>query len=178
MVAGGGGTIDAPRGHPAPPGYTPSTPAVRLSGVHKAYGEVVAIEDLSLEVRPGQVGTPGEIYERPVNEFVAAFVGTSNILERDGRCYMVRPEKIRLLAPGEVDAGATDGRVAEVAYLGSVTRYVVRSDAGETIVVLRQNLDMSAERALQERGRNVRLAWRVQDASVFDPGNEEETPQR
>ena len=32
-----------------------------------------------------QVGTPGEIYERPANEFVAGFVGTSNMIERDGR---------------------------------------------------------------------------------------------
>ena len=48
-----------------------------------------------------QVGTPGEIYERPANEFVAGFVGTSNMIERDGRAYMVRPEKIRLLADGE-----------------------------------------------------------------------------
>ncbi len=34
--------------------------------------------------RVEQVGTPGEIYERPANEFVAGFVGTSNILVRDG----------------------------------------------------------------------------------------------
>src|SRR5438309_7749268 len=44
-----------------------------------------------------QVGTPGEVYERPVNEFVAGFVGTSNVIEREGRRYTVRPEKIRLL---------------------------------------------------------------------------------
>src|ERR1700724_801914 len=42
-----------------------------------------------------QVGTPGEIYERPANEFVAGFVGTSNLIERDGRRHTVRPEKIR-----------------------------------------------------------------------------------
>ena len=44
-----------------------------------------------------QVGTPGEIYERPVNEFVAGFVGTSNVLVRGGRRVLVRPERIRLL---------------------------------------------------------------------------------
>ena len=59
-----------------------------------------------------QIGTPGEIYERPVNEFVAAFVGTSNIVERDGRRYLVRPEKIRLLADGEDGAGAVAGSSA------------------------------------------------------------------
>ena len=55
----------------------------------------------------------------------------------------------------------------EVVYLGSVTRYLVELDRGETLVVLRQNLDMSAEEALAERGRRVRLAWRPQDASVL-----------
>ncbi len=125
-----------------------------------------------------QVGTPGEIYERPVNEFVAGFVGTSNVLERDGRRVMVRPEKIRLLAPGEEAPGALAGVVREVSYLGSVTRYVVESKQGETIVVLRQNLDMSADRALQERGREVRIAWRAEDASALQteqgPGPEKQ----
>ena len=26
-----------------------------------------------------QIGTPAEVYERPVNEFVAGFVGVSNV---------------------------------------------------------------------------------------------------
>jgi putative spermidine/putrescine transport system ATP-binding protein len=122
-----------------------------------------------------QVGTPGEIYERPVNEFVAGFVGTSNLIERDGRRVMVRPEKIRLLAESEQAPGALAGVVREVAYQGSTTRFVVESEQGETIVVLRQNLDMSAEQALKERGRSVRLAWRPEDASVLQANPQEET---
>jgi putative spermidine/putrescine transport system ATP-binding protein len=123
-----------------------------------------------------QVGTPGEIYESPVNEFVAGFVGTSNLIERDGRAYTVRPEKIRLLGEHDQagDAEAATGIVREVAYLGSVTRYVVELDAGETLVVVRQNLDTSAAQALQQRGRRVRLAWRVQDASQLDVNQGEE----
>jgi putative spermidine/putrescine transport system ATP-binding protein len=121
-----------------------------------------------------QVGTPGEIYERPANEFVAGFVGTSNTVERDGRKYMVRPEKIRLLEAGGDDPAAVRGVVREVVYLGSVTRYVVDTDHGETLVVLRQNLDTSAEKALKERGRAVWLAWRAQDASVLDTNEEKE----
>jgi putative spermidine/putrescine transport system ATP-binding protein len=120
-----------------------------------------------------QVGTPGEIYELPANEFVAGFVGISNVIERDGRRLLVRPEKIRMLPPEEGAAGALEGVVREVAYLGSVTRYVVESERGETIVVLRQNLDTSAERVLQERGRAVRLHWRPEDASVLDQKQQE-----
>src|ERR1700694_2582547 len=75
------------------------------------------------EGRLEQVRVPGQIYERPVNEFVAGFVGTSNIVIRDGRRYTVRPEKIRMLADEEATAADAAGIVREVAYLGSVTRY-------------------------------------------------------
>jgi ABC-type Fe3+/spermidine/putrescine transport system ATPase subunit len=87
---------------------------------------------------------------------------------------MVRPEKIRLLEPGEDHPTAVQGVVREVVYLGSVTRYVVDTDRGETLVVMRQNLDTSAEKALKERGRAVRLAWRAEDASVLDTNEEKE----
>src|SRR4029077_17955290 len=83
-----------------------------------------------------QVGTPGEIYERPVNEFVAGFVGTSNTIEDGGVLRTVRPEKIRILREGESDPRAVEGVVREVGYLGSVTRYSVELDLGETVTVL------------------------------------------
>ena len=44
------------------------------------------------EGRIEQVGSPTEIYERPATEFVAGFVGTSNILER-GRPPLLRPPR-------------------------------------------------------------------------------------
>ncbi len=120
-----------------------------------------------------QIGTPGEIYESPSNEFVAGFVGTSNLIQRDGRSYTVRPEKIRLLDEGEAASADAAGIVREVAYLGSITRYVVELDSGETLVVVRQNLDMSAADALQQRGRRVRLAWRQEYESELDIKQEE-----
>jgi putative spermidine/putrescine transport system ATP-binding protein len=120
-----------------------------------------------------QVGTPGDVYERPANEFVASFVGTSNVVHRDGRVYTVRPEKIRLLGDGESDPSAVAGTVREVSYLGAVTRYDVESDEGETIVVLEQNLETSAAQALAKRGRRVRIAWREQDASALHTNKEE-----
>jgi putative spermidine/putrescine transport system ATP-binding protein len=121
-----------------------------------------------------QIGSPGEIYERPANEFVAAFVGTSNIIERDGNRYLVRPERIRLLADGEQDPAAVKGVIREVAYLGSVTRYMVETDAGDSLVVLKQNFDVSAATALAERGRSVRLAWLRADASVLGSNQQED----
>ena len=37
------------------------------------------------EGRIEQIGSPAEVYEHPETEFVAGFVGISNVLERDGR---------------------------------------------------------------------------------------------
>jgi putative spermidine/putrescine transport system ATP-binding protein len=121
-----------------------------------------------------QIGTPGEIYERPANEFVAGFVGTSNIIEQDGRRHTVRPEKIRLLKGEEAASAKVGAIVREVSYLGPVTRYVVELDRGGTLVVVRQNLDMSAAKALEERGRRVGLAWREEDESVLDSNRQED----
>ena len=42
------------------------------------------------EGRIEQVGPPAEVYEHPQSEFIAGFVGVSNVLERDGRRYTVR----------------------------------------------------------------------------------------
>ena len=46
-----------------------------------------------------QVSPPVELYESPASEFVAGFVGVSNLLERDGSRFTIRPEKIRLVDP-------------------------------------------------------------------------------
>jgi putative spermidine/putrescine transport system ATP-binding protein len=127
-----------------------------------------------------QIGTPSEVYEHPVNEFVADFVGTSNVIERDGRRFTVRPEKIRMLDADEAapDGGleSATGTVREVAYLGPVTRYIVDLDEGRTLVALRQNLDISAGEALEERGRRVRLAWHPEHAFAVDAAQEQATP--
>ena len=74
-----------------------------------------------------QIGTPAEVYERPATEFVAGFVGTSNILERDGRRFTIRPEKIRHAATASAPSrrARRAGTIRDVVYVGMVTRYVV-----------------------------------------------------
>ena len=51
------------------------------------------------EGRIEQVSPPVELYEHPATEFVAGFVGVSNLLERDGSRFTIRPEKIQLVDP-------------------------------------------------------------------------------
>ena len=93
---------------------------------------------------------------------MAGFVGVSNVLERDGRRFTVRPEKIRLLEPGDdADGLHTErGVIRDVAYAGMVTRYLVELDAGGELQVVRQNLETSSAEALEQRGRQVTVGWR------------------
>jgi putative spermidine/putrescine transport system ATP-binding protein len=107
-----------------------------------------------------QVGTPAEVYEHPGTEFVAGFVGVSNLLEREGRRFTIRPEKIRMTDESAGTGDGEAGTVREVVYVGMVTRYVVDLESGGELVVVRQNLETSSQEALSEQGKRVRLSWR------------------
>jgi putative spermidine/putrescine transport system ATP-binding protein len=110
------------------------------------------------EGRIEQIGSPAEVYEHPQTEFVAGFVGVSNVIERDGRKITIRPEKIHMR---DDDGGAGEpGVIREVVYVGMVTRYVVDLDSGGELVVIRQNLETSSQQALEDRDKRVRLDWK------------------
>ena len=123
-----------------------------------------------------QVGTPAEVYERPANEFVAGFVGVSNVLERDGRRFTIRPEKLRILAAGASRDGlrVERGTVTDASYLGNATRYVVDLDRGGSLLVIRQNLETSHDEASGLRGQTVDVGWR--DAQTYTIGPDRDTP--
>ena len=140
-------------------------------------GEALTMSDRIAVFNAGrieQVATPAEVYERPATEFVAGFVGTSNLLRgeaarallgRDG-VWSIRPEKIRLagvdspVADGE---GSALGVVDEVIYVGDTTRFVVGLDAGGVLVVVQQNLSTTSTDVHDYRGRRVRLIWREEN---------------
>lgn len=108
-----------------------------------------------------QLDKPAAIYERPMNEFVAGFVGVSNLISGEAAekllgkkgTYTVRPEKIR------IDNQGARGTIREVEYLGPSTRFFVDLDAGVQLVVLQQNLEQSAIDVESLRGTKVALAW-------------------
>ena len=108
-----------------------------------------------------QVGTPRDIYTRPVNRFVASFIGESNFLPAvieggaarlaagaalpveglapadEGRrvTLAIRPEQIRL-AP-EPEAGDLPATVRDLVYFGTDTHcHVVLSDGEEVVARL------------------------------------------
>jgi putative spermidine/putrescine transport system ATP-binding protein len=110
------------------------------------------------EGRIEQVGSPTDVYARPATEFVAGFVGTSNILERGGRRFSVRPERIKLNGSGE------PATVADVVFVGAFTRILLDTAAGERLTVVQQN-----DRSGLEPGAHVQVSWRDEDAYEIQP---------
>ena len=119
-----------------------------------------------------QVGSPAEVYEHPATDFVAGFVGISNLVEGDVAAaitgspqrFTIRPEKIVI---HETDVPVSDGlcavagRIRDVVYVGAHTRYRVDLDGGGELTVTRQNVDVTSMDVLAARGRRVRLVWHL-----------------
>jgi putative spermidine/putrescine transport system ATP-binding protein len=154
--------------------------------------EALSLSDRILvldEGRVQQIGTPEEVYGRPVNRFVADFLGTANLFEgRLGRtngsaeirlgegnavacpepglaegsevAAIVRPERIGILP---ADAGhGLPAVVGDVIYLGQAVRYHLETDAGRAIVAA------TTDRGVRfGRGTAVRLAWELDDVWVI-----------
>ena len=106
--------------------------------------------------RVEQIGAAREVYENPVNKFVADFVGTSNVLDgaaaealigRPGS-YAIRPERVTLLGENEpVPAGmhTVTARVAEVVYAGPVTRVAADTADGQRLIATLVSAQTSAD---------------------------------
>jgi putative spermidine/putrescine transport system ATP-binding protein len=122
-----------------------------------------------------QLGTPREIYEEPRTEYVASFVGTSNIFSGDvssrllGRPgpHALRPEKIVLSSAGasagdgalSTGAFSVGGEVVESIYLGTAHRVHVRLDDGTPLIALQP----TSNGAARTRGDRVLASWTAHD---------------
>jgi iron(III) transport system ATP-binding protein len=148
--------------------------------------EALSLSDRVAVMRDGrvqQVAAPKALYERPVNRFVADFVGTNNFIAgvckegagaevvvetalgplrgrpADGlpigeRCVLaVRPENLRLDGAG---ANVVDGRVRITAYLGSILRYDIETAAG---LVLKVDVQDPWHHDLLPPGHPVRVTF-------------------
>ncbi|MFD5214581.1 ABC transporter ATP-binding protein [Microbacterium sp. NPDC058345] len=123
-----------------------------------------------------QIGSPREVYENPQTEFVARFLGLSNLvagdlaeeLTADRRTMSIRPERVRLQSPTEPladgDVGLP-GSVSEVVYTGPATRYLISADAGVDIIAEQPNSNRPAEEQILRRGDPIRAVWNPSHAA-------------
>jgi len=125
-----------------------------------------------------QVGSPAEIYEHPSTQFVAGFVGVSNLVSGEvakritgsESKFSIRPEKIRLGTANdksETDTFVADGKVRDVIYLGLYTRYLVELNGGGDLVVVEQNLKTTSMDVMKAKDQQVRLFWKKEHVSYL-----------
>ena len=96
-----------------------------------------------------QIGSPRELYDNPASEFVAKFVGTSNIfspieaqsLLGSAGTFSIRPEKIHVAKAGNAADGVVnfEAEVIETIYVGTATRLIVQLAQGKKLTILRQS---------------------------------------
>ena len=98
-------------------------------------GEALSMADrvaVFNEGRVQQIGTPEDVYRRPVSRFVADFVGSSNVLQPEfvywvtgeKRWASLRPEAIHVMAAG-ASASRMTGTIVSRSYLGPVIRLLI-----------------------------------------------------
>ena len=84
-----------------------------------------------------QEGSPKEIYFEPKTAFVADFVGKANLIKKDGKLLMIRPEWFELApSPAKSDQAIVfkstillSGIVLSEEFLGSKSRFVIQTDS-------------------------------------------------
>ncbi|MEY4266683.1 MAG: hypothetical protein RIS90_1218 [Pseudomonadota bacterium] len=155
--------------------------------------EALAMSDRIAIMKNGrivQVGTGPELYERPVDEFVARFFGESNVLEGkvasvDGAdkllfaggmvcCtgrkldrpagskvrVVLRPDRVRVAVGGM--SPAFTARVEDITYLGEVARLDLQLDGGLSLVARMPSAMLTCG-----KGDAVQVTWRDEDLKVF-----------
>lgn len=137
--------------------------------------EALSMSDRVCVMREGrivQLGTPRELYDQPVNRYVADFVGKSNMFAgpRKGTVLSVRPEMIELsvsrkgLPKGL--AVVADAKVLNRIFVGEFTHYRLASEKlGEFAVQVPRKTER--ESGTFEIGDNVAAGWAKSAALVL-----------
>jgi putative spermidine/putrescine transport system ATP-binding protein len=114
-----------------------------------------------------QVGSPRDVYELPFTPFVAGFIGTSNVIIRNGRMQSIRPERVQLLPASSsppTDVIVEPGTVTDVVFLGMVSKFFVKLNCGDELVAVQTNDGASTTLPPATIGDAILVFWRSADA--------------
>jgi ABC-type Fe3+/spermidine/putrescine transport system ATPase subunit len=132
--------------------------------------EALAVADRLVLLRAGevvQVGTPVEVYERPVDDWAATLTGPASFVDgwhgspEDGR-FLVRPDWVRL----DGQDGPIAATVGEVLYRGTHTDYRLATAMGSVFVRELGPPRLGAGAATTCR---VERAWRMPEPPMPEP---------
>ncbi len=94
--------------------------------------EALAISDRVAVMQKGrieQLGTAAQVYDAPVNRFVAGFIGEMNFIEQPDATLAVRPENLALTPAG----GEGMARVTTIMQLGHYTQVLLACSDGRQL---------------------------------------------
>lgn len=111
-----------------------------------------------------QDDVPDVVYHRPINSFVAEFIGESNFFDIQGKCLMLRPEKLNLCAEddssGSHPAPHYFGTVDDVIFYGTIDKVFIKLDGTGQEVLAYQYFDDVRRWQIDER---VGIWWYKED---------------
>ena len=137
--------------------------------------EALSMSDRVCVMREGrivQTGSPRELYDRPVNRYVADFVGKTNFFDapQAGQVLSIRPELIEI-APheGELPQGLSSRlsvKVLNRIFLGEHTEYVVAHERlGEFMVMSPRKSER--EQGVYDIGDTIAAGWRAEAERIL-----------
>jgi putative spermidine/putrescine transport system ATP-binding protein len=140
-----------------------------ISFIHVTHSqdEAMAMADLMVVMEDGEIrqsGAPREVFERPVNAFIARFIGGHNVLSDPRGQIAVRADRCRL-APQDGTGPSVSGRVASVEYQGPMVRVALATDRGEEASALVPDGDFYAHPV--QPGDTATFVWSERDVHVL-----------
>jgi ABC-type Fe3+/spermidine/putrescine transport system ATPase subunit len=102
-----------------------------------------------------QLAEPREIYDHPASQFVAEFIGETNLIDSGGERIAVRPESMEL---GPAGGNGLAAEVVAAMVVGPSLQWVVRTDDGQELLVRRQRTQANGA-AEWKHGDRVDVTW-------------------
>ena len=160
--------------------------------------EAMAVSDRIAVMKLGeiqQVGTPQEVYQRPVNVFVASFIGGTNVLERKAEVrngkgivifsdtYQEEMGNLLLQENGEIPVKVSvrpeefviekqgtgiEASIISSIFLGINTHYFAQLETGEHVEIIQE----STTEGILKPGTKIGLTVKKKKINVFDEKGE------
>ncbi|PZO02140.1 MAG: Fe3+/spermidine/putrescine ABC transporter ATP-binding protein [Hyphomicrobiales bacterium] len=144
------------------------------------------------EGRVQQVGTQEELYEQPLNPFVARFIGHSNLIagdivdadsfrlpgggvmklarryaQRGPHTLALRPERVRLHVGGDAAPPRATAQVEDATYVGGYVDYLLSFEEGSSLALHEPTGATGGTR--RAMGETVAITWDSLNERLFDP---------
>ncbi|GAB4061779.1 ABC transporter ATP-binding protein [Uliginosibacterium sediminicola] len=129
--------------------------------------EAMALADQVVVMNHGrieQVATPHDLFNAPVSEFVARFMGGHNILRLGDQMIAVRSDHMRL-ADAPIADQSLPATVRAVEYQGSYVLVSLFSELSDELSVMVPEAEFYNMPC--ELGRQLQVSWRAQDAHAL-----------